>query len=147
MKKLLFIAILLYSATTFAQKTALPHGTIYGIKPQGAGMVLATNLERSMGKKITIVTSIKGKVIKVTKEKGGWFTIDAGKGKIIAAHFKSYAVTIPSSLAGHTIVADGVATKQFVADNMQHMAGAKQASSKDNAKQGMKFEVSGLIVE
>jgi hypothetical protein len=147
MKKIIFSALLLFTTTAFAQHTPIPHGTVYGTKPSGAGMVFADKLQSSMGTRATIVTSVKGKVLKVTKEKGGWFTIDATNGKVIYAHFKNYKVTIPATLAGHTIIADGVATKQFVADDKQHLAGDKHAGSKDNPKQGLKFEVSGLIVE
>lgn len=147
MKKILFIIALLYTTTAFAQRTALPRGTVYGKHPEGAGIVFANDLLHSMGTRTTIVTSIKGKVLKVTKEKGGWFTIDGGNGTVIYAHFKDYRVTIPAGLAGHTILADGVATKQFIADDSQHLAGTKEKQSKDNPKQGLKFEVSGLIVE
>ena len=147
MKKILFIAVLLYTTVAFAQHTPLPRGTVYGIHPEGAGIVFADNLAKSMDQRITIVTSIKGKVLKVTKEKGGWFTIDGGHGTVIYAHFKDYRVTIPSDLAGHIILADGVATKQFVSDDSQHLAGTKGKESKDNPKESLKFEVSGLIVQ
>ena len=53
----------------------------------------------------------------------------------------------PADLAGHTILADGVATKQFVSDDSQHLAGTKGKESKDNPKQSLKFEVSGLMVQ
>jgi len=147
MKKILFIAALLYTATAFAQHKALPHGTVYGTRPDEAGIVFATDLASSMGNRITIVTAIKGKVLKVTREKGGWFTIDGGHGTVIYAHFKDYKVTIPADLAGHTILADGVATRQFVSDDSQHLAGTKGKESKDNPKQNLKFAVTGLMVE
>lgn len=147
MKKILFIAALLYATSAFAQHTPLPRGTVYGTHPEGAGIVFADNLAKSMGNRITIVTSVKGKVLKVTKQKGGWFTIDGGHGTVIYAHFKDYRVTIPADLAGHTILADGIATKQFVADDSQHLAGSKVKQSRDNPKQSLKFEVSGLMVQ
>src|ERR1700744_5315138 len=109
MKKIVIFALLLFTSTAFAQHTPIPHGTVYGTKPEGAGMVFADKLESSMGTRATIVTSVKGQVLKVTKQKGGWFTTDATNGKIIYAHFKNYGVTIPADLAGHTIIADGVA--------------------------------------
>jgi len=147
MKKILFLVACLFAATAFAQHAPLPRGTVYGIHPEGAGIVFADNLAKSMDQRITIVTSIKGKVLKVTKQKGGWFTIDGGHGTVIYAHFKDYRVTIPTDLAGHTILADGVATKQFVADDSQHLAGDKVKQAKDNPKQSLKFEVSGLMVQ
>jgi hypothetical protein len=147
MKKIAFFALLLFTSTAFAQHTPIPHGTVYGTKPEGAGLVFADNLEKSMGTRVTIVTSVKGKVLKVTQQKGGWFTIDATNGKVIYAHFKDYGVTIPAELAGRTIMADGVATKQFTADDKQHLAGSTATNSKDASKQSLKFAVTGLIVE
>jgi len=91
-------------------------------------------------------------VIKVTKTKGGWFELDAGNGKIINAHFKDYAVTIPADLKGRTVIIEGVAQKQFIADDGQHFAGdtvtgKKQHSVNANPKQSLTFEVSGLMVD
>ena len=153
MKALALIFSLLFSLSAFAQKqTPLPHGMIYGTKPDSSAMQEATKLEAFMGKKTRISTTIKGRVIKVTKQKGGGFTIDAGKGKIIAAHFKNYDVTIPKALSGRYIITQGVAAKQFMADDLQHFAGdtvtgKKQHTTKTNAKHVLSFEVTGLMVE
>src|ERR1700744_2414830 len=119
MKKIVIFALLLFTSTAFAQHTPIPHGTVYGTKPEGAGMVFADKLESSMCTRATIVTSVKGKVLKVTKKKGGWFTFEPTNGKIIYAYLKLLPVTIPSQLGGHTIIADGVASKQFTADDDQ----------------------------
>lgn len=105
-----------------------------------------------MDQKVRISVAIRGRVLKVTQSKGGWFTIDAGNGRIISAHFKNYDVTIPTALAGRTVVLDGVAQKQFIADDQQHFAGdtvkgKKQSQVKANAKRGLTFEVSGMIVD
>ena len=134
------------------QHTPLPHGTVFGTKPNAAGMIKASALEAFMGKKTRISTSISGKVIKVTKQKGGWFEIDGGKGKVIAAHFKNYDVRMPADLKGRYIIAEGVAEKQFIADDSQHFAGdtvigKKQHTVKTNPKQKLTFEVNGLMVE
>ncbi len=111
-------------------------------------MLNASGVEAFMGKKTRISTTIKGQVLRVTKTKGGWFEIDAGHGKIINAHFKTYNVTIPMALAGHYIIAEGVAEKQFTADDGQHLAGGdKEHGIKANPKQNLTFEVTGLMVE
>lgn len=99
-----------------------------------------------MAQKPRISTTIKGKVIKVTKEKGGWFDLDAGGGKVIAAHFKDYNINIPADLKGRTVIVEGVAQKQIVADDQQHYAGENQPKAKDNSNQ-LTFEATGLIVE
>ena len=149
----IFFILLLFSQVSFAQKAqSLAHGKIFGSKPDTTSIVNAPKLEAFMDKKVRISTTIRGKVIRVTKQKGGWFDIDAGNGKIIAAHFKIYNITIPGDLKGRMIVADGVAAKQFTADDQQHFAGdtvtgKKQHAVKTNPKQRVTFEVNGLMVE
>ena len=149
---ILFVLIL-SALVSFAQKPkSLAHGKIFGSKPDTTAIVNASKLEAFMDKKVRISIAIRGKVIKVTKQQGGWFDIDAGNGKVIAVHFKTYNITIPNDLRGRTIVAEGVAAKQFIADDQQHFAGdtvtgKKQHSVKTNPKQRLTFEVNGLMVE
>jgi hypothetical protein len=140
MKTLLLAIAILSSSFAFAQK-----GKIYGSKPNGGEIIETSKLDSFMGNKTRITTSIRGVVVKVTKTKGGWFTINAGGGKLIAAHFSKYDVTIPKSLAGHTVMAEGVAERQFAADDSQHLAGQKTQHA-NNSKQ-LTFEVTGLQVE
>lgn len=130
----------------------MPYGTVYGAKPDNTAIVAASNLEMSMDKKTRVNTTIRGRVIKVTKPKGGWFEIDAGKGKVIAAHFRDYNITLPEDLKGKYVIAEGVAAKQFIADDMQHFAGdtvtgKKTHTTKTNKNQRLTFEVKGLLVE
>jgi len=153
MKAITFLLALAMSASAFAQRhEALSHGTVFGSKPNDAATIKAANLESYMAKKARISTTISGEVTKVTKSKGGWFEIDAGNGKTIAAHFRDYKISIPEALKGKHIIAEGVAAKQFIADDMQHMAGdtargKKQHRVNTNPKQRITFEVSGLMVE
>lgn len=153
MKLSVFLIALLLSVAGFAQQhTPLPHGTVYGEKPDTQAMMNATKLESFMGKKTRISTTIEGRVTKVTHEKGGWFELDAGNGKVIAAHFKDYNINIPGNLAGRTVIIEGVAQKQFIADDLQHLAGdtvagKKQHQVKTNAKRKLTFEVKGLQVD
>lgn len=151
MKFSIIITVLLVSAGMVKQ-VPLPHGTVYGTKPGTAGLVDATKLEAYMGNKTRISTTIKGKVLKVTKVKGGWFTIDGGNGTVIAAHFSDYNVTIPASLQGKIITAEGVAAKQFIANDSQPMAGdtvkgKKQHSVNTNTKKNLTLEVKGLMID
>jgi hypothetical protein len=132
--------------------TPLPHGMVFGTKPDTRAMLKASAVEAFMGKKTRISTTISGLVIKVNKTKGGWFDVDAGNGKIIAAHFQNYSITIPEDLKGKFIIAEGVAAKQFIADDLQHLAGdtvsgKKQHSVKTDPKQRLTFEVKGLMVD
>jgi len=153
MKKLLLIITLCTTLPAFArQNTALPHGTVYGVKPTSTAPVAAGRLETYMDKKTRISTTIKGRVIRVTKPKDGWFDIDAGKGKVIAAHFKNIGTDLPMGLKGKTVVVEGVAAKEFIADDLQHFAGdtvkgKKQHTVKTDPKHRLTFEVTGLMVE
>lgn len=149
MKAITFLLALCVSASAFAQHRQAPsHGTVYGSKPNDVATIKATNLENYMAKKARISTTISGRVTKVIKTRGGWFDIDAGHGKIIAAHFRDYKVNIPEDLKGKYILAEGVAEKQFIADDGQHLAGgSKQHGGKANTKQQVTFEISGLMVE
>ena len=153
MKVLRIFFVLFLPAITFAQTfQPLPHGKVFGSKPDTSVMVSAAKVESLMGKKVRISTTIRGKVIKVMKQKGGWFDIDAGNGKVIAAHFITYNITIPENLKGRTIIAEGVAAKQFIADDQQHFAGdtvtgKKQHTVKTNPKQRLTFEIKGLMID
>jgi Domain of unknown function (DUF4920) len=147
MKTIFLLQALLFSFAAFAQKgKQLPHGTIFGKKPDETVVINADKLQAFMAQKPRISITVKGKVIKVTKEKGGWFSMDAGGGKVIAAHFKDYNINIPVDLKGRTVIVEGVAQKQFVADDQQHYAGDKQPKAKDRPNQ-LTFEATGLMVE
>ncbi|HEY9195923.1 MAG TPA: DUF4920 domain-containing protein [Mucilaginibacter sp.] len=144
--------LLFCSLASFAQKRVpLPHGMVYGQKPDTMTVVTADKLEAFMGKKTRITTAIRGRVLRVTNAKEGWFEIEAGGCKIIAAHFKNYNVAIPKQLAGRVVIIDGVAQKQFIADDLQHLAGdtvigKKQHWVKSDPKRKVTFEVKGLMV-
>ena len=134
MKNIILLLALLFSFSLFAQQhLSTVHGTVYGAKPDTTGMIKATQVESFMDKKTRISITVRGKVLKVTKQKGGWFEIDAGNGKVIAAHFKNYNVNISAALKGRTIIADGVAQKQFIADDQQHFAGDTVAGKKQHS--------------
>ncbi|GAC1304000.1 MAG: hypothetical protein NVSMB24_10810 [Mucilaginibacter sp.] len=150
MKSTTFILALLFSVSVFAQKhTPMPQGTVYGAKPDNTAMVTASNLESYMNNKTRVSTTIRGRVIKVTKAKGGWFQIEAGKRKVIMAHFRDYNITLPEDIKGKYVIAEGIAAKQFIADDMQHLAGDAATRKKGHADkdQQISFEVKGLLVE
>ena len=152
MKRWVFVAILFLPGLAFAQHTPLPHGMVFGAPPNTTGMMDASGLEAFMDKRPRISTTIRGVVTNVVKQKGGWFNIDAGNGRTIAAHFKNIGINIPEDLKGKTVIIEGVAQKQFIADDMQHFAGdkvvgKKQHHVKADAKRRLTFEVTGLFVE
>jgi hypothetical protein len=153
MKTTFLLLAILFSLTVFAQERRGPvHGQIFGSKPDTTGVMAASKVEDFMDKKVRISVAIRGRVLKVIKQKGGWFTIDAGNSRSISAHFKNYDVTIPTALAGRTVILDGVAQKQFIADDQQHFAGntvkgKKQSQVNATAKHRLTFEVSGMMVD
>lgn len=153
MKTTCLLLLLLISSALFAQKHTSPvHGMVYGTKPSTLAMLEATKVEAFMDKKTRISTTIHGKVLKVVKQKGGWFDIDAGDGKVISAHFKNIGVDIPAELKGKTVIVEGVAQKQFIADDQQHYAGdtangKKQHLVKTDPKRRLTFEATGLMVD
>ncbi|QKJ32792.1 DUF4920 domain-containing protein [Mucilaginibacter mali] len=146
MKKLLLLAACFLQVWLYAQP--LPHGTVYGHKPSRVGLIPAEKLETYMSKRTRISTTTQGKILAVTKSKGGWFTIDAGHGRTIAAHFKMENINIPTKLKGRTVMIEGVAQKQRDAANMQHFAGETTADAKQHGinNRQLLFEVSGLEV-
>jgi hypothetical protein len=147
------ITMFFLSLSLSAQKhTPLPHGMTFGKTVNPRQGMPATKVESFMDKMTRISTTITGKVLIVDKPQGGWFTMDAGNGKTIKVHFKDYNITIPKELKGRTVMIEGVAQKQFIADDMQHFAGdtvkgKKQHQVNVNPKQRLTFEATGLMVE
>ncbi|OCX51209.1 hypothetical protein BEL04_21135 [Mucilaginibacter sp. PPCGB 2223] len=135
-----------------AQKhTPLPHGMLYGQKVNTLDMMPAYKLEAFMGKKVRVSTTISGKVLRVTQSNGGWFEMDGGSGRIIKVHFRDYGINLPTDLRGRQVIIEGVAQKQFIADDMQHfagdtVAGKKEHQIKTNPKRVLSFEAKGLMV-
>ena len=119
----------------------MPHGMVYGDKPNKVSMLTAQRLEAFMGKRTRISTTISGTIIKVLKPKGGWFDVDAGNGKVIAAHFKNYNVMLPSALKGRHVIVEGVAQKQFTPLDTKKW---RQKASRDKK---IVFEVKGLMID
>jgi hypothetical protein len=152
MKYLFLMIVVLVSTHISAQKhTPLPHGMLYGQKVDTLQMMPASRVEAFMGKMVRISTTIKGKVLRVTQTKGGWFDMDAGNGRVIKVHFKNYGINLPADLRGRSVMIQGVAQKLFIADDMQHFAGdtgrgKKQHPVKADPKQRLMFEATGLVV-
>jgi len=153
MKRLLLISLLFCCINGLAQRhTPLPHGMVFGNKPNNIAPVPAAKIEGFMGKKIRVTTAITGKILKVSKEQGGWFEIDAGQGKVIACHFKNYNVHLPVAIEGRTVIIEGVAERQLIADDLQHFAGdtvgrTRQHQQRVDPMRRITFEVRGLMVD
>lgn len=143
--KTIYLLLILssFSFSLLAQDKPL-HGKVYGNKP-GAVVVNADKLESYIAARSRMQTTIRGKVLNVVKEKGGWFTIDAGSRKTIAAHFAKYDVTIPADLKGKTVVVEGIAQRQSALTGQQKLAGEKQPGDKTTNQ--LSIEVTGLMVE
>jgi hypothetical protein len=140
------IALFILISASAQKPTPLPHGMVFGSKPSTVGLMPASKLEDFMGKRTRTSASISGVILKVTKVKGGWFTLNAGRGRTIAAHFKNYNIMLPADIKGREVIISGVVTKQFIADDQQQLAGSKEHATKVNPKQRLAFEVVGLMV-
>jgi len=153
MRTTVLLLALLFSIPVFAQKNNAPvHGMIYGARPDTTGVMDARKVEAYMDKKTRMSMVIRGKVIRVTKSKNGWFEIDGGNGRVISAHFKNIGVNLPLSLKGKTVIMDCEVQKQFIADDQQHFAGdtvtgKKQHEVKTNPKRRLSLEVKGMMVD
>ena len=149
MKQVVLLILVPLTLNVSAQQTPLPHGMVFGQKPDTTIIVEATKTESFIGKKIRVNTTIRGRVVNVIKQKGGWFTMDAGHRKLISAHFKNYGVVLPAALKGRVVIIEGIAVKQTDATNGQRFGG-NMAGGKDNTRQKkdaeLTFEVSGLMV-
>lgn len=149
MSRLILFILVSVAFKAYAQQKPLPHGMVFGQKPDTTIIVAATKAQAFMGKKIRINTTIRGRVINVTKQKGGWFKLDAGGGKAISAHFKNYDVQLPTALKGRVVIIEGVAVKPVDATNGQRFGG-NTAVDKDIVLErktvALTFEVSGLMV-
>lgn len=153
MKTTILLLLTLISISVSAQTKKTPiHGTVYGDKPDTTGVMPASKVEEFMDKKARATMAVRGKILKVTKSTGGWFTVDGGNGAVISAHFKNAGVNIPAILAGRTVIMDVVAQKLFIADDQQHYAGdtvngKKQSHVNADPKRRLTFEVKGMVVD
>jgi hypothetical protein len=148
----LFISILIADIAVAQKHVSLPHGMVFGEKPDTITLMPASKLEAFIGNKTRITTAISGKVIKVIKEKGGWFEMDAGNQRVIAAHFTNAGINLPRQVAGRTVIISGIAAKQFIADDLQHIAGdtvngKKQHKINTSPNRRISFEVKGLMID
>lgn len=152
MKLICSLLLLAFCNISLAQSVPLPHGTVFGKKPDTTVMERSALLSKMMGNKTSISTTLSGTVKKVTKVKGGWFDLLDGNGKVIPAHFKDFNVNLPKAIKGRGIIVEGVAVRQFIADDMQHFAGDTVVPRRTNKSAPRKkpviiFEVTGLMVD
>ena len=150
--RLCILVLLGFSIQVDAQRIPLPHGTVFGEKPDTMIMERAEMLPKLMGNKTSLSTTLSGVVKRVTKVKGGWFELADSKGEIIAAHFKNYKINLPKAIKGRGVIVEGVAVRQFIADDSQHFAGDSVIQQSFNKRKSRKralvtFEVSGLMVD
>ncbi|RZA00309.1 MAG: DUF4920 domain-containing protein [Sphingobacteriaceae bacterium] len=148
MRWLFLMSLLLFIYTAQAQQPVpLPHGMVFGDKPDTSNSMAASKLRDFIGVKKRISTVLKGTIVKVTKEKGGWFELDAGDNNTISAHFKNYNVTLPAAIKGRVVIIDGVAKRQFSAAKDQHFAGDTITyKTGGQLHRKIDFEVKGLMV-
>lgn len=147
--KILFIPLTLLPLFSVAQKhTPLPHGMVFGAKPEVVNLHKASELDGYMGRQIRTSVVVEATVVKVTNPKEGGFQLDAGNGKVINAHFQAGKVSLPVDLKGRDVIVAGVAARQLSATGAQHLAGRSTGGTpaKTNMTGQIDLEVTGLYV-
>ena len=138
------------AANIYAQQTPLPHGMVYGVKPDTSVVLDASKLEAFMDRKNRISTVIRARVLKVTNEANGWFELAANNGKIILARFKNDGISLPLALKGRTVIIQGIATRKMEGINGKPtgriVANVKNPTKTKDGTVALIFEVTGLMV-
>ncbi|RYZ93761.1 MAG: DUF4920 domain-containing protein [Sphingobacteriaceae bacterium] len=144
----LILLLLLPGYFTRAQQAVpLPHGMIFGTRPDTANALNISKLHGFMGKKTRITTVLKGKIANVTHQQGGWFNVNSGNKQLISAHFKNYGVILPVDIAGRVVIMQCVAKKNIRSDDHQVFAGDTAThTSNEKATGTISLEVIGLMI-
>ncbi len=125
MKKLLFLlTIVMSSISLMAQPPKGPakKGMTFGIKTTAEGAVAANELTNVMAEKTTADVKVKGTVTEVCKAEGCWIRMQTASGTMLIK-MKDHSFTVPLSLNGKTIVADGIAElKETSVEMLKHYA-------------------------
>ena len=143
MKKAIFSIAVIFSALTVSaqhetrppqgQVSITPNGKIYGEKVDVKTAHPIGDLETYFGRRTSITTTISGKVVDVNRN-GESLTLRDIKGRPVSVHFMKAGFKFPQNIRGKNVLIDGVISKQFVADNHQHFAGANAGVDKTHQK-------------
>ncbi len=149
MKALLACLFILPLLAVAQKRVPLPHGMVFGTKPEVVNLHKASELDAYMGRQTRTSAVIIATLLKVTNPKQGWFDLDAGQGHVIHAHFQQYNVSLPIELKGRQVIVAGVAARQFLSSNGQHLTGRNSGSMHNTQAQTggeITFEATGLYV-
>lgn len=111
-------------------KNSYQTGKIYGDKVDIKTAHPIGDLDKYMGHRVSVTTTVLGRVVKV-EDQGKTFMIKDDQGKMIPVHFAKAGFKVPQSIKGKKVLVDGVISKQFIADDHQHFAGSKPGTEKN----------------
>ena len=153
MKKLLFIAAILFCGSLMAQPPEGPadKGMTFGIATTEKDAINATELPNVLDSKEPKNVKVKGKVVEVCKAEGCWLRMETTGGTMMV-RMKNHSFFVPVSLNGKTIVAEGTATlKETTVDMLKHYAEDAGKSKEEIAaikepKKEIVLQANGILV-
>ncbi len=137
MKRLLFLIVLAFATTAFAQekdtkKFAPPAGKALVGDNYGAGVkdktvkkaVSVSQLSKELDKSDKVENAVlTGKVTSVCPKKGCWLTVENDKKETFFVKMKDYAFFVPTALIGKNVVLEGVAERKMLSvEEARHYA-------------------------
>lgn len=146
------LAILLISASSFAQDAPAKKPTTFGEGVKPGKKVPVEKMEAAMGDKKTADLQITGEVVEVCKRKGCWMTLKMPEGENIRVTFKDYAFFMPMDIVGKKVALDGIAKKQIIsAETLRHYAedaheSAEEVAKITDPKKELAFEAKGVVI-
>lgn len=155
MKKVLFAALLLMSASAFAQtkeKTPAAPGVIYGVLADVKSPIPVEEIASNLNKENSFEGQIKGKVVEVCKAEGCWIKVQRSNGAAMLVRAKDHAFLMPENIVGRNVVIEGNAMVKEVSEEMRkHYAEDAGKSKKEiaqikGAEKDVQFAATGVKV-
>lgn len=152
MKKLLSIALLLVSLTTFAQIKPAAKGVNYGAKTTAKGAIEVPVMEEKLTAAEKFTGKVKGTITEVCTKKGCWMKLATTEGDGIMIRFKDYKFFMPQNIVGKEVVLDGVANVTTTSvEQLKHYAedGGKSKEEIEKItepKKEIEFTAKGVLV-
>lgn len=155
MKKIFVFAILVVASKfSIAQPPAGPAnvGNTYGEVIKADGAIAVAELPAKLGKKESVETKIKGKVLDVCPKKGCWLALQMPDSSKVFVKMKDYGFFVPTEMIGKTVVLDGEAvSKTTSVEELQHYAADAKKSKEEIAaitkpQKEIRFTAKGILV-
>jgi len=137
MKKIIFIAVCLFSVSTLIAQppTGLAtKGMTFGQKTDAKGAISVIDLSVKVDDKQAIPVKVRGKVAEVCTKEGCWIKLQTADGKMMVK-MKDHAFLVPVDLNGKEVIIDGSAIMKITSvKELQHYAEDAGKSAEEIAK-------------